>query len=194
MLNGSIRKVKEVIAAVEDRCTLNKEVHRLIEPCKADVKPNALVIIFEDESRQAAVNIGLPFGIGNDGDRLIIGNLTAKEAEDITGELLKSGYFDVSGMKHQSQQTLVEKYKMDGGKSGAYFHFCQSFNTFTNHQTIFQPMVFPNSDAEDLDIMDDDVLRKRIYEERDFTMAELVDMDRKELERIYREMKENCDE
>ncbi len=152
-VNGSIETVVKVVASVEFRHSFNGVKRRLFEKCRDNsIQPNALVFLFEDKAQP--IGICQPFGGGNE-DKLILGNLTAEQAEEISNALLTEGYFDLSRLKLQKNEMILEKYKVDDGKSGAYAVATSScFNIFTNGNGfgdgIFAQCEVPADDEEDL--------------------------------------------
>lgn len=147
--NGSIKTVTEVIAAVELRHDFNGTKRRLLEPCKGStVEPNALVFIYGGSAQQPMC-MGSPFTSAE--DKLLLGNLTSEQAEEIVSSLLKDGYADISGLKMQKQQLIVDQYKTDGGQSGAYTYAANGFSVFTNAcmNGIFAQSEIPAEDEDD---------------------------------------------
>lgn len=182
--NGSIKNVGEVIAAVEERYVFNGVKKRSLEKCRnSSVKPNALVFVFNKE-RPGEMN----FGMGMESD-LLIGNLPSGVACKILDSMLTKGYADISNMEFQKVEFNERLCKFDGGKSAAPYRQ-EGFNLFTNvpgmlNENVFSPAVGEDVGFED---MDDESLRKRIYDESSYTMAELGAMGRDELERVHDEI------
>lgn len=193
--DGSIRNVAEVTAAVEGRRMFNGAKRRLLEPCKdGSVKPNALVFSFSGgtPARMGGMCMGAePLG-GQ--DRLLIGNLSAEAAGRILDSLLDDGYADISQMEFQKPKISVDMYKFDGGLSAAPYRH-GGFDIFTN---MFGACGMPQAcmaddgsgESDELDELDDEELRRRIYDSGGFTMAEMGAMGRGELERRYIETME----
>lgn len=185
--NGSIRNVSEVTASVERRGVFNGIKRRSFETCRnGSVKPNALVFTFSSTRPE-----GVGFGVGGV-STLTVGNLSSEKVAEILDSLLTKGYADISNMEFQKLKLDVNAYKFDGGKSAApYYSECfNSFNSMPSafNESIFSPIVGENDDFDD---MDAESLRRRIYNDSDYTMAELSAMKRDELEKVYDEMYED---
>lgn len=153
-INGSIKTVTEVVAAVEYRHSFNGVKRRLFEKCRdISVKANALVFMFENNAQP--MGMCQTFGAGNE-SMLVLGNLSAEQAEEITNALLAEGYFDLTGLTFQKSRLSLDNYKVDDGQSGAYAfatNSCLCIFTNTNGfgDGIFAPCEISADDEDDSD-------------------------------------------
>lgn len=187
--DGKIVTVAKVIPAVEMRVKFNNHMFRMLEECKAGVEPNALIF-----STDAASN---PFNTTPDifatssmccgmGNNIFIGNLKTEVAKGILDDLLKKEYADISGLKYQKEEFDSSRNVFDNGKSAAYINGCFSFNHNFSGVDNCNYSYTPN-DCEEagVDDLDDEELREYIYNTGGYTIKELGDMERAELEQRY---------
>lgn len=197
--DGKIVTVAKVIPAVEMRVKFNNHMFRMLEECKAGVEPNALV--FSMDAANAPFNTtpsifatsSMSCGMGNN---IFIGNLKTEVAKGILDDLLKKEYADISGLKYQKEEFDSSRNVFDNGKSAVYINGCFSFNhNFSGIDNCNYSYTPSDCEEAELDDLDDEDLRAYIYNTGNYTIKELGDMERVELEMRYAEIKgENDDE
>lgn len=189
---GTLIEVSKVEPIVEKRVQFNGSEVRLCQVAK-DLKQTITGLYITSEADASVFCASTNF---------LVANLKPSLAEEILRNLLSEGYYDFSTLDYQLKPTALGQYVYDTGASKPYYIEGMLLNAYNPARSFDFPVsgvtcsvAGVDDNLENVSDMSDEELRATIYEEGDFSMKTLVDMDREELEAEYLDIKEgDCNE
>lgn len=178
--DGRVIRITEAIPMIEHRFMFNGSMRRVLEPCKAGVKANAIAFARDPADLFAY----------DDYTHILVGNIKDGVAESLLAALAEKDFIDMYGVPYQQERKCIMDYKLDG----EYPYYARITSIYDNTASITYETASHKNSLEELAQFGDEELRKIIYDLTDFSMLELGQMSREELEEAYDNIETEEDE
>lgn len=169
--DGSVVRITEAIPMIEHRFLFNGSMRRVLEPCKVGIKANAIAFARDPADLFAY----------DDYTHILVGNIKDGAVESLLNDLAEKDFADISKLPYQQERECIMDYKLDG----EYPYYAKITSIYDNTASIAYDTASHKNSLEELAQFGDEELRKIIYDLTEFSMLELGQMSRAELEEAY---------